>query len=155
MWLRRVRGAIGMGFAWGAAWSAAGMVPRWLFGFNTDVPFPVVFGVLGFIAGVAFFGVLMLTERRREFDQMRMSRFAVWGAISGVVLSAIFARIASLSGGDVLLIAPTFAVACVACATGSLALARRAKIPELPDGRDTTDPRLADRDRRRLRWGGD
>lgn len=155
MW-RRVRGAIGMGLAWAAAWSIAGMVPRWVFGFNTDVPFPVVFGVLGFIAGVAFFGVLILTERRRQFDQMRMSRFAVWGAISGVLLSAIFTRMASLSGGDVLLIAPTFAIACAACASGSLALARRAKVPELPEGSgDAGDARLAERDKRRLRWGGE
>ena len=34
--LRRIRGAIGMGFTWAAAWSAVRLVPRWVFGFNAD-----------------------------------------------------------------------------------------------------------------------
>src|SRR5437764_12613219 len=60
-WLRRIRGAIGIGFTWGAVWAVAGLVPRWLFGVNSDVPFPLVFGLLGFIAGVTFSGLLALT----------------------------------------------------------------------------------------------
>ena len=132
--LRRMRGAIGMGVAWGIAWSAAGSIPRWVFGFNADVPFPIVFGVLGFLAGIIFFALLVLTERRRTFDQLSLPRFAVWGAVGGVLLSAIFTRIASLGAGDVLVITPTFALACAACATGSLALARRAAKLELPNG---------------------
>lgn len=82
-WLRRIRGAIGMGFTWAAAWFAVGLVPRWVLGFNADAPFPLVFGVLGFIAGVTFSGLLMLTEGRRRFDQMTLSRFAAWGAMGG------------------------------------------------------------------------
>lgn len=151
-WLRRIGGAIGIGFTWAAAWSAAGLLPRWLFGFNADVPFPLVFGVLGFIAGIIFSGVLVLTEGRRWFDEMKLSRFAVWGAISGVLLSAVFARAASLSGGDVLVIAPTFAVACALCASGTLALARRAKTLELPDARgDTAEAKLTDHEKQKLR----
>lgn len=134
-WLRRIRGAIGMGITWAIAWSAAGMVPRWLFGFNADVPFPLVFAVLGFIGGVTFSAVLTLFERRRGLDQMTLPRFAAWGAASGVLLSAIFTRMASLGAGDVLVIAPMFAVACAVCASGSLALAKRAEMRELPPGR--------------------
>ena len=137
-WMRRIRGAIGMGLTWSAAWFVAGLVPRWLFGFNTDVPFPLVFGVLGFMAGVIFSGLLMLTEGRRGFDQLTVPRFAAWGAVGGILLSAIFTRIASLGLGDVLAIAPTFAVACAISASGSLALARRAAIRELPDRRRVT-----------------
>src|ERR1041385_3793739 len=121
-WVRRIRGAIGMGVAWGIAWGAVGSIPRWLFGFNTDVPFPIVFGALGFIAGIIFFALLVLTEGRRNFDQLTLPRFAAWGAVGGILLSAIFSRIASLGAGDVLVIAPTFALACAACASGSLAL---------------------------------
>ena len=150
-WMRRIRGAIGMGFTWGAAWSVAGMVPRWLFGFNTDVPFPLVFGVLGFMAGVIFSALLMLTEGRRGFDQLTLPRFAAWGAVGGLLLSAIFTRAASLGAGDVLVIAPTFAVACAISASGSLALARRAGMRELPDKRgDTAAARLADHEKRKL-----
>jgi hypothetical protein len=148
-WMRRIRGAIGIGLGWAAAWFIAGSVPRWVFGFNTDLPFPLVFGVLGFIGGLIFAVVLPLTERRRGFDQMTIGRFAVWGAISGVLLSAIFARIASLGAGDVLIIAPTFAIACAVCASGSLVLARRAKIRELPDVRGDTVG-LATRERRKV-----
>ena len=154
-WLRRIGGAIGMGFTWAAAWFAAGLVPRWLFGFNTDVPFPLVFGVLGFIAGVTFSGLLVLFEGRRGFDQMTLSRFAGWGAMSGLLLSALFARAASLGSGDVLVIAPTFAVACAVCASGSLALAKRAKMRELPDSRGgTAEGKLNDHEKRKLYSGG-
>ena len=150
-WLTRIRGAIGMGLAWGVAWSVAGMVPRWLFGFNTDVPFPLVFGVLGFIAGTLFSGILVLFEGRRQFDQMTLPRFAGWGALSGVLLAAIFTRLASLGAGDVLVIAPTFAVACAVCASGSLALARRAEMRELRDPRgDTAQAKLTNREKQKL-----
>jgi len=150
-WMRRIRGAIGMGFTWAAAWFAAGLVPRWLFGFNPDVPFPLVFGVLGFIAGVIFSGLLMLTEGRRGFDEMRLSRFAAWGAVGGVLLSAIFTRAASLGWADALAIAPTFAVASAICASGSLALARRAGLRELCDTRgDTAKAELTGHEKRRL-----
>ena len=155
IWVRRIRGAIGMGLTWAVAWSAAGAVPRWLFGFNTDAPFPIIFGVLGFLAGVTFFAVLAMFERRRSFVQMTVPRFAVWGGLSGFLVSAVFARAASLAGGDVLVIAPTFAVACAVCASGSLALAKRAKIPELPS-RQQNPARvgLSERDRRKLFSGG-
>jgi hypothetical protein len=140
-----------MGFTWAAAWSAVGLVPRWVFGFNADVPFPLVFGVLGLIAGVIFSGLLMLTEGRRGFDQMTLSRFAVWGALGGLLLSAIFTKAASLGWAEALAIAPTFAVACAICASGSLALARRAGIRELPDNRgDTAEAELADHEKRQL-----
>lgn len=150
--LRRIRGAIGIGLAWGAAWGAAGGIPRWLFGFNTDAPFPIIFGVLGFIGGVVFFAVLALAERRRTFDQLSLPRFAAWGALGGLLLSAIFTRIASLGATDVLMIAPTFMAACAACASGSLALARRGERLALPDGaRNTDSARVTDGEKRKLR----
>ncbi len=149
-WMRRIRGAIGMGLTWAATWAVAGMVPRWLFGFNTDVPFPLVFGVLGFGAGVIFSGLLMLTEGRHGFDEMKLSRFAAWGAVGGFLLSAVFTRAASLGWADALVIAPTFAVASAICASGSLALARRAGMRELPGIRADSEAQLTDREKRRL-----
>ena len=154
--LRRIRGAIGMGLTWGAAWFVAGLVPRWLFGFNPDVPFPLVFGVLGFIAGVTFSSLLVLAEGRRNFDQMSLPRFAAWGAVGGLLLSALFTRVASLGAGDVLAVAPAFALACAVCATGSLALARRASKRELRDGHGyTAGAELSDHEMRKLRGDGD
>ena len=150
-WVRSIRGAIGMGLTWGAAWSVAGLVPRWLFGFNTDVPFPIVFGVLGFVAGVIFFAILALTEGRRTLDQVSLPRFAAWGAVGGVLLSALFTRLAALGAGDVLVIAPVFAIACALCASGSLALARVAARRELPDIRgDAAESELTYHEKRKL-----
>jgi hypothetical protein len=151
-WMRRIRGAIGMGVTWGFVWSAVGSVPRWVFGFNTDAPFPLIFGVLGFIAGVTFSVLLALTAGRRRFDQLSLPRFAGWGAMGGVLLSALFAKAASLGWGDVLAIAPTLAAASAACAAGSLAVARRSVRRELPDARaNTAHPELTDHEYRKLR----
>ena len=71
-WLRRIRGAIGMGVTWAAALFVVGFVPGWVLGFNSDLPFPILFGALGFIAGVIFSGLLVLTEGRRRFEEMSL-----------------------------------------------------------------------------------
>ena len=128
------------------------MVPRWLFGFNTDAPFPLIFGVLGFFAGVIFSALLMLTEGRRGFDEMKLSHFAAWGAVGGFLLSVVFTRAASLGWSDAFVIAPTFAVACAISASGSLALARRAGMRELRDSRgNAAGAELTDHEYRKLR----
>ena len=155
-WLRRIRGAIGMGFTWGAAWSGAGIVLAVVTRFRADAPFPLVFGVLGFVAGVIFSALLALIEGGRRLDQMSLPRFAGWGAMGGLLLAALFARAASLGGGDVLAVAPTFALACAVCASGSLAMARRAVRRDLPDSRgETAEAALTDLEKRKLLGEGD
>ena len=151
-WLQRIRGAIGMGLTWGAAWSGAGMVLAVITRFKADAPFPLVFGVLGFFAGITFSACLALAEGRRRFDQMSLSRFAAWGAIGGLALSAIFAKAASLGWGDLVLVAPTFALASAVCASGSLALARKAVGRALPDIRgDSLEAELSNHENQKLR----
>ena len=151
--LRRIRGAIGMGLTWAVGLSVVGTIPRWVLGVNTDAPIPLLFGVFGFIAGVTFSVLLVLTERRRRFDQMSLPRFAGWGAVGGLLLSAVWARAASLGLSDVLAITPAFTVACAACAASSLALARRSERRELPDGRQGAA--LSDQEKRHLLGDGD
>jgi hypothetical protein len=144
-----------MGVTWAAAWFVAGSVPRWVFGVNTDAPLPLVFGLFGLMAGIVFSAVLALTEGRRSFDEMSLPRFAGWGAIGGLVLSAILAKAASLGWGDVLALAPILAVASAVSASGSLAMARRAVRRELPDSRENTaDVELSDHEKRKLLGGG-
>jgi hypothetical protein len=135
-WLRRIRGAIGMGLTWGAAWGVAGNVVMLGFllktGSRPDAPFPIIFGAFGFLAGVIFSGVLGLVEGRRRFDQMSLPRFAAWGAAGGFVLSATFVLAVSLAGDpaflwNLVVVGPLFAAAAAGSAAGSLALARRAK----------------------------
>ena len=139
-WLRRVRGAIGMGLTWAAAWGGAGVIMMLGFllasGDRPDAPFPLLFGAFGFVAGVIFSGVLGLVEGRRRFDQMSVRRFAAGGAAAGFLLSAIFVLAVSLAGDpaflwNLLVVGPVFAVAAAGCAAGSLALARRAQGREL------------------------
>jgi len=144
-----------MGITWAAAWSAVGFVPRWVFGFNSDLPFPFLFGGLGLIAGVTFSGLLVLTEGRRRFDQLSLLRFGGWGAIGGLLLSALFVRGASLGWGEVLGIAATLTVASAGCAVGTLAVARRAGRRALPGDRgDSTATELTEHDERTLLGGG-
>ena len=150
-WMRRIRGAIGMGISWGVVWSAAGVVARWALGVDTDAPLPLIFGVLGVMAGVIFSGILTLTEGRRRFAEMSLPRFAGWGAVGGVLLSALFARAASLDWGDVLALTPTFAIASALCAAGSLAVARRAVVRELPESQgDAPGTELTEQEKRTL-----
>ena len=133
-WMRRIRGAFGMGLTWALAWFAAGMALLLVVGPDAaDVPFPLGFGLLGFLAGVTFSGVLGLVEGRRSFDQMSIPRFAGWGAVGGVIFSGVFVAVAGLGGAVLLVLAPVFALSSSACAAGSLALARKAEEPALLD----------------------
>ena len=138
-WLRRIRGAIGMGLTWALAWFVAGLVLLLVVGFGAaDVPFPIGFGVFGFLAGVTFSGVLVIIEGRRRFDQMSLRRFAGWGAVGGLLLSGSFALAIRL-GGEFLVLGPVFALAGAGCAAGSLMLARRAEEPESLDAGEDVD----------------
>lgn len=138
-WLRRIRGAIGMGLIWALAWFGAGLALLLVVGFGAaDVPFPLGFGMLGFFAGVTFSGVLVIAESRRRFDQMSLPRFAAWGGVGGLLLSVMFVlAAAALSEGttfilNLVFLGPLFAAAGAASAAGSLALARMAEDRELP-----------------------
>jgi len=125
-WLLRLRGAIGMGLTWSLGWFVVGLVFRLLVGSGTgDLPFPIQFGVVGFLAGVTFSGVLGVVERRRGFDQMSLLRFAGWGVLGGFVLFVAFALTAG-PGGEPLYFAPLFAAAGAGSAAGTLAVARMA-----------------------------
>lgn len=135
-WVRRIRGAVGMGLTWGAAWGVVGNLVTLGFllktGSRPDAPLPIMFGAFGFVAGVVFSGVLRLVEGRRRFGQMSLPRFAAWGAIGGLSLAATLV-LAVFLGGDpaflqnLLVVGPVFAVAAAGSAAGSLALARRAQ----------------------------
>jgi len=164
-WLRRLRGAFGMGLTWGLTWFGVGMVM--LLGLllvtgstGADVPYPLGFGAFGFVAGVTFSGVLGLVEGRRRFDQMSLPRFAGWGAVGGFLLASILVLVVAL-GGDItflsnlVVLGPIFAAAGAACASGSLALARRAEDRELLDAsKDVGEVGFAQEEARDLLGGG-
>lgn len=159
-WRRRVRGAIGMGIAWAVAWFGAGVALALAFPGAADVPFPILWGALGFVGGVTFSAVLGLIEGRRRFDEMSLPRFAGWGGVGGLLLSGMFVLITALFGATEPLehfglLAAVFGAAGAGSAAGSLALARRAEEPEAVDaGAARREVRPADDEDRRLRRGG-
>lgn len=116
-------------------------------GFDSDLPFALVFAPLGFATGIIFSSILAVIERGRRFDRMSLPRVAGWGAVGGLLLSGIFVAAAALRGGSLwgefLVFGPALAMASAACAAGSLAIARRAERRALagPSG----DPAEAER----------
>lgn len=156
-WMRRIRGAIGMGLTWAAAWFAAGMVLLVIVGPDAaDVPFPLFFGLLGFLAGVTFSAILGMVERRRRFDQMSIGRFAIWGGVGGLLFSGIFVSAASLGLGTLAVLAPVFAISGATCAGGALALARRAAdATALGASMDLESVGLTEQEKRELLGGGE
>lgn len=146
-WARRIRGAIGMGLTWAAAWFGAGIVLARVPGFDSDLPFALLFAPLGLVTGIIFSGILVAVERGRVLDRMSLPRFAGWGAVGGLLLSAIFVAAAALRGaslwGEFLVFGPALTTASAVCAAGSLAMARRGERRELPG--PTGDPAEAER----------
>jgi hypothetical protein len=136
-WGRRIRAAIGMGLTWAVAWFGAGILLARVPGFESgDVPFALLFAPLGFVSGIIFSVILVGMEGRRELARTSLSRFAGWGAASGLLLSGIFVVGAAVRGGalwgEFLVFGPPLAMASAFCAAGSLAMARRAARRELP-----------------------
>jgi hypothetical protein len=95
-WLRRVRGAIGMGLTWAFGWAIGGLMigvasillpflPWDVFFRVFDAPLPA-FAVPGFFAGVFFSAVLGIAGRGRSFRELSLPRFVAWGAVGGLLL---------------------------------------------------------------------
>jgi hypothetical protein len=123
-WLRRIRGAVGIGLTWAAAWFGAGLMLLLVVGVGAaDVPFPLFFGFLGFLAGTMFSALLGIFAGRRKFAEMSLPRFAGWGALGGLLLSGIVGMAAG-AAGELLVLGPVFALAGAISAAGTLALAR-------------------------------
>jgi len=116
-----------MGLTWALGWFGAGMgllLVGLAFGATADVPFPILFGLLGFVAGTAFSGVLGIAEGRRRFDEMSLPRFARWGAMGGLLLTALFVSVTTLAGEveplqSLHILTPVFMLAGAGSATGA------------------------------------
>ena len=162
-WLRRIRGAIGMGLTWAAGWAVAGVLigvtsvllpglPWDSFFEVFDAPLPAL-AVPGFFGGAFFSIVLGIAARRRKFDELSVPRFALWGALGGVMLSLlpnamVAVGLASFDKEGVDLwrstavVAGPFIVLSAVSASVSLLLARRAKNRALLDAIEDAEKEL-------------
>jgi len=163
-WLRRIRGAVGMGVTWAAGWAplgailgfftistgvaSFGSVPLWIAATSAFL------GASGFLCGIAFSTVLGITEGRREFDQMSLPRFAGWGAIGGFLVGGLLVTLSASWGGapnlfDFLVNMGVVGLLGAGSSAGSLALARRAEgLRSLKAGEDDFDVGLTEGDER-------
>ena len=159
-WLRRVRGAVGMGLTWAAAWAVGGVLigvtsillpglPWESFFEVFDAPLPAL-AMPGFVGGALFSLVLGIAGRRRSFHELSLPRVAAWGAVGGLLLTLFpFALVAlgmaSLEGGKfgawhiISVIGGPFILLSALSAAGSLMLARMGKDRE-PFGADEDGP---------------
>jgi hypothetical protein len=146
-WVRRVKGALGMGITWAIGWAMAGigmgaasLVLPWLpwdrFFDVFDAPLPAM-AIPGFVGGMLFSVVVGVAGRQRRFDELSMPRFAAWGALGGALLALVpsamvLAGVATPADGarDFLaataVIAPVFVALGAGSAAATLWLARRA-----------------------------
>ena len=162
-WLKRIRGAFGIGLTWAAIWFGAGsilnVIAAIVFGGSLGIELMVVYALAGFVAGTAFSGVLGLADGRRSFHQMSLGRFAAWGALGGFPLGLYMSWLngdfgveGTIAGALLMIATPTLLGA--VSAAGSLALARSADDRELlGHGADVADIGLTEEEKRELLAG--
>lgn len=169
LWLRRIRGALGMGLTWALTGFLAGICIELIhniwpnpLGAAVDI-WPAALAYPGFLGGVAFSMVLGIAGRRRRFDELSLPGVAAWGAVGGLLVSLIPAAMVTMGLATpnvpvwqitMALLGP-FTLGGAIAASASLALARMAEDRELLDAsRDVADVGLSEVEERELLGGG-
>lgn len=174
-WLKRIRGAVGMGLTWALTWAIGGLLigvssillpylPWEAFFEVFDAPLPAL-AIPGFFAGMFFSAVLGVAGRHRSFRDLSLPGFAAWGALGGVLVTLLpFALVAvglaSREGSNIgtwqilTVITVPFVLFGAASATATLLLARRAEKRESRTAEDMGDVDLGDGETRELGAGG-
>ncbi len=167
-WLRRIRGALGMGLTWAvAAWLVGAGIELvhniWPnpFGSLVDI-WPAVLAFPAFLGGVVFSTVLGIAGRRYRFDELSIPRFAAWGALGGLLASLFPAVMVGLGLATpnvplwqiTLGLAVPLSLGTAIAAAGSLWLARMSEDRELLEaGEDVADVGLSREEARDLLGG--
>lgn len=144
-WMRRLRGALGMGMTWAVGGAFVGglieliwnLWPGFPIGPLVDI-WPMALAIPGFLGGVAFAGVLGIAGRKRRFEELSLPRFAAWGAVGGLLASLAPFAVVALGLGTpnvpvwqiTAALAGPLALGSAVAASGSLLVARMAEEPE-------------------------
>jgi uncharacterized membrane protein YdcZ (DUF606 family) len=140
--VRRLRGITGTALIWAVAWGVSSAFAYFVAGYGGDLPMSdllvgvvssvgIFFAIWGFVSGTVFALAMLVIERRRTLHELTVARTAVWGAIGGLALPALYtAATLSAPGSQPLPNGLTSAIlVCgalgAACAAGSLWVARR------------------------------
>ena len=124
--LRSLRGLLGIGLTWGIVWAAVmiavGMITEVVDPDSIDpgeepIVLGAMVGLVGFISGLVFGGLLSIAERQKTISDLSLSRVAMWG----ILVSAAFPLLAGKDIRMMLFLGPLGAVS----ALTSVALARR------------------------------
>ena len=167
-WLRRIRGAVGMGLSWAVVGFLAGigielvhnLWPNPL-GSAVDI-WPMTLALPGFLGGVAFSTVLGIAGRRRRFDELSLPRVAAWGAVGGLLVSLIPAAMVAIGLATpnvslwqiTLALLGPFTLGGAVAASGTLALARMADDRDLlAESKDVANVGLTEKEERGLLEG--
>ena len=159
-WLKRIRGALGIGLTWAVAWGFVGaLLGLSLVGPSAIGAVSLSFALYGFICGGGFSVLLGLTEGRRTFEEMSLKRFAVCGALAPLLMQVMLVTALAFWGDpgqllNRLISATILALLGAGSAAGSLALARRADHGELLEaGSDVADIGLTQEEKHALLGG--
>lgn len=90
-------GGIAMGLAWALAWASPGMAIEAVANISpAAVPFsseidmwPQTLGLPGLVAGALFSLLLLITDRRRTYADLSLSRSGAWGGVAGLLVGAL------------------------------------------------------------------
>ncbi|MBB6072294.1 hypothetical protein HNQ61_003956 [Longimicrobium terrae] len=140
-WLRRIRGALGMGLTWALVWGPVAV----LIGMavdpdgSMDEMWVAIGAYPGFLGGVVFSAVLAIAARRRGLDDLPLSRVAIWGAAAGLLVGTLPFLIGEPTSDRPVWVLAAIVISSItllsaASAAGSLALARMADRRDPLDG---------------------
>lgn len=140
-WLRRIRGAVGMGLTWAVVWAVvAGLIGMLVDPDGSmDEMWPAIGAYPGFLGGIVFSVVLAIAARHRGLDDLSPGRVAAWGAGAGFLVGVLPFTIGEPATEIPLwllaaLVIGTITGLSAASAAGSLALARMGGRRELGAG---------------------
>lgn len=121
-WIRKVRGALGISGAWGAAGSLAGLVLGLgavaLGGLTPShwIELTLGSGVCGAVLGCGFALTLMTLETRRSADELTPGRAAIWGGLAGSILTLVLIGATALPAVGMGILHPKLLVAAISAA---------------------------------------